>query len=169
MGPCVPDGLQARLENRTPVYFSFIDHLIPQGDGPAINGLDERRRGPAFERVLRAAADAGELPPVIMANKDISLPSTRYDERSVPSGATLIRLYLTQWCETRLGGFAVSEVQCRVFVEVVHAGRPVSKLGPYLGRTGYDMAEMTTSESRRLQFEAAARQAVDAMARGLRL
>ena len=166
-GLAAPVKVPAQPAKRAPLYVSVLDQLQQTGDSPAINALDERRRGPAFAAVLQAAAKAGELPQVIIVNQDIDMPSTVLDERPVPPGATLARVFVTQWSSTRIGGFAQSEVLCRIFVELVRDGHRVAKLGPFLGRTLYDLTAVTTVDDRQFQFEAAARLAVDGMARGL--
>ena len=150
------------------LYVSFLDQLPPQGVGPSINGLDERRRGPIFQSALNAASAAGELPRLVFVNRDISLPSTQAEEGPVPPGGTLVRIYLTQWSRTRLGGFATSEILCRIFAEVVRDGRRVKRLGPFLGRETYDQTTTATGSDRYAQFEKTARLAVDALARQLR-
>lgn len=161
-------GLLARDKKPAPpLYVFFLDQLSPQGAGPSINGLDERRRGPIFKGALQAAAHAGELPPVTVVNQDIDLPTTTVEKPKIPPGATLLRVFLTQWSNTRLGGFSDSELLCRFYVEVVRDGRTVAKLGPYLGRTQYDTTTTTTPEGRYALFGQAARKGIDLMARDL--
>lgn len=153
---------------RAPLYVFFLDQLPPQGAGPSVNGLDERRRGPVFAAALQAAAKAGDLPPVTVVNHDITLPTTRQEKPPLlPPNATLLRVYLTQWSNTSQGGFADSEILCRFFVEVVRDGRTVSKLGPYLGRTRYDTTGTATADDRYQQFGQAARAGIGQMARDL--
>ena len=160
----LPSAFCLSPARRAPVYVFFLDQLPPQGAGPSINGLDERRRGPVFRAALEAAAKAGELPPVTIINQDIDLPTTRAEKPSpVPPGATLLRVYLTQWSRTRIGGFSDSEILCRFFVEEVRDGRTVKKLGPFLGRTTDD------AENRYQTFGNAARDGIAQMARDLRL
>ena len=166
-GLLAPMGLSARPEKRAPLYVSFIDQLPAQGEFVPINGLDERRRGPVFQQALNAVVGAHELAPVILINRNLSLPSTRAEEPPVPPGATLVRVYLTQWSNFGLGGYAVDEVLCRIFVEVVRDGKTVAKLGPFLGRNDYTLTEMTTADGRYLVFRDAARMALNDMARAL--
>lgn len=162
-----PTGLSARTEKRPPLYVSFIDQLPAQGEFTQINGLDERRRGPLFQQALNAVVGAHELGPVVLINHNLSLPSTRSEEPPVPPGATLVRVYLTQWSNFGLGGYAADEVLCRIFVEVVRDGKTVAKLGPFLGRNPYTLTEMTTADGRYLVFRDAARIALGDMAHAL--
>lgn len=161
-------GLQARDKKpAAPLYVFFLDQMPPQGAAPSINGLEERRRGPVFEAALRAASEAGGLPPVTVVNEDIHLPTTTMEKPKVPPGATLLRVFLTQWSNTRLGGFSDSELLCRFYVEVVRDGRTTAKLGPYLGRIPYDATAATTADSRFALFGTAARKGIDLMAHDL--
>ena len=133
---------------RPPLYVHFIDQLPPQADAPSFNGLEERRRGPIFAEALQSASRAKELAPVIVTNPDIHLYSPKNDEANVPAGATLLRVYLTRWNSDGIGGFAVDEVRCRFFVEIVRDGRTVAKSGPFLGRVPYSLTEATTVAGR---------------------
>ena len=160
--PCV-----ASAAARPPLYVHFIDQLSPEGDAPSINGLEERRRGPLFQEALQSASKAKELAPVIVTNPDIHLYSPKNDEANVPAGATLLRVYLTRWNADGIGGFAVDEVRCRFFVEVVRNGRTVAKSGPFLGRVSFSVSGMTTTQGRYEVFVNAARQAIDEMAHTL--
>ena len=152
---------------RPTLYVHFIDQLSPLSDAPAINGLEERRRGPLFQEALQAASVAHELGPVVVTNPDIHLYSPKSDEANVPVGATLVRVYLTRWNTDGIGGFVADEVQCRIFAEVVRGGRTVAKIGPFFGRVPYSLTEATTNWGRYAVFRDAARQAIDQMAHTL--
>ena len=153
--------------DRPPLYVHFIDQTDTGGEGPAVNGLEARRRGPVFQAALDSAAKAKTLPPVRVTNADIHLYSPKSDEPRLPPGATLARVYLTQWSITRLGGFADAELLCRFFVEVVRDGHVIATPGPYLGRIRYDTTTTSTPEDRYRDFQDCARQAIDALAHDL--
>ncbi len=160
-------GAVSAAPPRAPLYVHFIDQLSPEAGTPSFNGLEERRRGPLFQEALQTASKAHELGPVIVTNPDIHLYSPKSDESNVPSGATLVRVYLTRWDTNGVGSFIADEVQCRIFVEVVRDGHTVAKSGPFLGRIPYSLTEATTSMGRYAMFRDAARQAIDEMARTL--
>ncbi len=163
-----PGALLAR-EKKTvpPLYVFFLDQMTQPADAPSFNGLDERRRGPIFKGALQAVSDAGELPPVIVVNQDIDEPTTTAEKPKVPPGATLLRVFLTQWSNTRAGGFLESELLCRFYVEAMRDGKVTAKLGPYLGRMRYDTTLVTTPENRYAIFGQAARKGIDLMAHDL--
>ena len=150
-----------------PLCVFLIDQLPPQGIGPAFNGLDERRRGPLFGEVLQRAARGGKLPPLGIVNPDLSLIDTLASESKVPADATLWRIYLTQWEKTPLSGPAQSEILCRLFVEVVHAGRVTQKLGPFFARQPFDTSTADTAQQRWVQYQAVAAKAVAQMGRAM--
>ena len=171
--PLAATTAAARPKNPPPapgrLYVFFIDQLAPQGAGPAFNGLDERRRGPLFAAVLQQLSREGKLPAsVFVINRDLSLPATLPEEPAVPAGATLARIYLTQWSQTALGGVADTEILCRCYVQVLRAGRATRELGPFFARQRYDPVTATLPEERQAQFQAAARQALEKMAAALR-
>ena len=162
-----PLAASARPSIKPPFYVSLIDQLPPQVAGPSINGLDERRRGPIFAAALRQASDAGKLPPVTMVNRDLSIPATTADEPKVQAGAPLVRIYLTQWSQTRLGGIADTRILCRFYVELRRDSRVEKKLGPFFAQPRFDMIRVVTPEDRWAQFQAAARMAIEEMAAAL--
>lgn len=153
----------------TPLYVLFIDQLAPQGAGPAVNGLDERRRGPLFAAALQQVVREGEFPaPLTVINQDLSLPATVASEPKVPRGATLVRIYLTQWSQTAQGGVADTEVLCRFYVETLRGGRVTGELGPFFARQRLDVTGATQPQERWRQYQAAARQSLMQMAAALR-
>jgi hypothetical protein len=152
---------------RPPIHVSFIDQISPQF-GPAINGLEERRRGPIFNAALQQVAQEGNLPPVVVINKDLSLPSTVLGEPKLAAGTQLVRIYLTQWSQSRLGGVADTEILCRFFVEIVRDGHVGKKLGPFFTRRTYDVVSVARPEDRWAQYQAAARAAIEEMAAALK-
>ena len=145
------------------LYVSFIDRTSPQTKGPAINGLDERRRGPIFAAALQQCVQEGKLPRVIMVNKDLSVPSPVANERPVPAGKTLLRIYLTQWSHTLLGGIADTEILCRFDVEVLQDGRVKKKLGPFFAQDTF-APDFTSPQDRWAQFQKVALKAIRQMA-----
>ena len=156
---------QARPPAPAPLYVHLIDQLAPQGAGPAVNGLDERRRGPLFVAALRQVVREGELPaPLIVINQDLSLPDTLAGEPGVPPGAVLVRIYLTQWSQTAQGGVADTEVLCRFFVETLRGGRVTGKSGPFFARQRLDVAGASQASERWDQYQAVAHQALVRMA-----
>ena len=165
----VPVVAQARAKPLEPLDISLIDQLPPQVGGPAFNGLNERRRGPIFAAALRQVAAEGKLPPLTIINRDLTLPTTLADEPKAAPGALLVRITLTQWSQTRLGGIADTEVLCRFFVEVLRAGRVEKKLGPFFARKQYDTVTATTAPEFWAQYQASARQAIEQMAAALNL
>ena len=150
-----------------PIQASLIDQLPPQGNGPSFRGLDERRRGPIFNAALQQVVHAGRLPPVTLINPDLTLPATVADEPKLPPGTRLLRIYLTQWSESRLGGIADTEILCRFFVEVRRDGRVEKKLGPFFVRKPLDTLTAETPQDRWVQFQAAAKLAIEQMAAAL--
>ena len=167
-----PDDVRARTKTtphaQAPLEVSLIDQLIPQVGRPAINGLDERRRGPIFNAALQQVSQEGKLPPVVVINRDLSLPATVADEPKVAATDQLVRIYLTQWSQTPLGGPADTEILCRFFVELVRGGRVEKKLGPFFARKRYDVVTAVTPEDRWAQYQAAARLAIEEMAGALK-
>ena len=149
---------------QTPLYVYLIDQTFPQVAGPAINGLDERRRGPIFGAALQQAAHEGKLPPVVISNKDLSLPSTVLSEPRIPAGQELARIYLTQWSQTRLGGIADTEILCRFFVEIIRDGHVTRKLGPFFARKTCDVVVISRPEDRWAQYQDVAVKALEEMA-----
>ena len=143
-----------------PLSVFLIDQLPPQGIGPAFNGLDERRRGPLFEGALQRVVRDGKLPPLKIINPDLSLIDTLASEPKVPAGATLVRIYLTQWERTRLGGPAENEIFCRFFAEIVHDGRVTQKLGPFFARQRFDQSAADTAQQHWSQYQAVAAKAM---------
>ena len=165
----LPVAARAHPKIQTPFYVSLIDQLSPQLNGPSINGLEERRRGPIFAAALRQVSDAGKLPPMTIINRDLTIPATVPDEPKLPAGARLVRIYLTQWSQTRLGGIADTEVLCRFFVEVRRDGRVEKKLGPFFSRKQYDTVTATTAPEFWAQYQASARLAIEQMATALKV
>lgn len=162
----VPLNVLARAQE--PVRISLIDQLGPQTSGPAFNSLEERRRGPIFGAALRQVVDEGGLPPVIVINRDLSIPSTVPDEPKLPSGTPLVRIYLTQWSRTRLGGIADTEILCRFYVERLRDGRVEEKLGPFFVHKRYNVVTTATPQDVWAQYQGAARLAIEQMALALR-
>lgn len=152
-----------------PLTVFLVDQLRPQGMGPAVNGLGERRRGPLFIAALQQVRQADKLSPATVLNPDLSLPATESETPRTPPGATLVRITLTEWSETRLGGVADTEVLCRIFVQVLRDGEVVQSSGPFLGRHRFDFVTATTGVAERWeQFQIAARQAITEMLGALR-
>ncbi len=169
----VPLGLKARPRDaarlQEPIRVSLIDQLAPQTNGPAFNGLEERRRGTIFSAALRQVADEGKMPPVIVINRDLDIPSSVPDEPKLPSGTRLVRIYLTQWSRTRLGGVADTEILCRFYVERSRDGRVEEKLGPFFAHKRYDVVTTATPQDVWTQYQGAARSAIEQMAVALEL
>ena len=167
----VPSGAWARSRevprSQTPLHLSLIDQLAPQVSGPAFLGLDERRRGPIFDAALRQVVAEGKLPPVVLINRDLSIPATTADEPKVAPGVTLVRIYLTQWSQTPLGGIADTEILCRIFVEIRRDGRVEKKLGPFFAHPRFDPVTTATPQDRWAQYQRAARRAIEQMAAAL--
>ncbi len=160
----LPGIAQARPTVQAPLYVSLIDQLPPQVDGPSFNGLDERRRGPIFAAAFRQVSKAGKLPPATIINRDLSLPATVPDEPKIPAGTRLVRIYLTQWSQTRLGGVADTRILCRFYVELLRDNRVEKKLGPFFAQPRFDTIQVVTPEDRWAQFQDAARVAIEEMA-----
>jgi hypothetical protein len=152
----------------SPLYVSLIDQISPQTIGPAFNGLDERRRGPIFAAALQQSVRAGKLPPLLIINKDLSIPETVAGEPKVPAGQTLVRITLTQWAQTRQGGIADTEILCRFFVEILQDGRVKRKLGPFFASSPFDLVSVALPEDRWAQYQADALKAINDMAASLR-
>ena len=146
---------------------SLIDQLPPQGNAPSFQGLDERRRGPLFGEVLRKVSAEGKLPPAEIINRDLSLPATVADEPPVAPGTPLVRIYLTQWSQTTLGGIADTEILCRFFVERRLGGRLEKKLGPFFARRSFNTVAAATPQDRWSQYQTVAKFAVEKMAAAL--
>ena len=146
---------------------SLIDRLGPQGLGPAFQTLDERRRGPLFAAALAQVSQAGKLPPVTVVNRDLSLASAAPDERKLAAGTTLVRIYLTDWTQTRQGGPADTEILCRFYGEVLHDGQVERKLGPFFARRVFNTTTAARPQDRWEQFQAVARQAIEQLAAAL--
>ena len=163
----LPAAIQARTQPAATLYVSFIDQSSPQVTGPVFNGIDERRRGPIFNAALQQVIGEGKLPRVVVINQDLSLPATTLSEPKVAPGATLVRIYLTQWSQTRLGGAADTEIMCRFFVDVLRDGRVLKKLGPFFDRRTYDIVSIARPEDRWAQYQAAAHDAIEVMAASL--
>ena len=163
----LPPAVQARPPRPVPTPWRvfLVDQLPTANLGPALNGLNERRRGPVFDAALQEVVREGKLPPVVVLNRDLSLPATVADEPPAPAGAPVLRIYLTQWSQTPLGGLADTEVLCRLFVEQRRDGKTTGKLGPFLARVRYDTTTATgRADVRSAQFQAAAREAIEQMA-----
>ena len=150
-----------------PLLVSLIDRLGPQGLGPAFQTLDERRRGPLFAAALAQVSQAGKLPPVTVVNRDLSLASAAPDERKLAAGTTLVRIYLTDWTQTRQGGPADTEILCRFYAEVLHDGQVERKLGPFFARRVFNTTTAARPQDRWEQFQAVARQAIEQLAAAL--
>jgi hypothetical protein len=150
-----------------PLYISLIDQLSLQTRGPASNGLEDRRQGPIFAAALQQGVKEGKLPPIVIVNRDLSIPATVLDEPKIPAGKTLVRIYLTQWSQTRLGGIADTEIVCRFFVEVLKDGRVTRKLGPFFASTTYDRVSVALPEDRWAQYQGVALKAIEEMAAAL--
>ena len=167
----LPPGAHAEPARQAPpprpLYVFLIDQLPPQGLGPSINGLDERRRGPMFNDALQQAVRDGKLPPIEVVNKDLSVPDTLASEPGAPRGATLVRIYLTQWEQTPLGGPADNEVFCRFYAEVLRDGHVTRKLGPFFARQPLNALTPDRAEDRWSQYRAVARKAILQMAKAL--
>ena len=164
----VPVVAQARPKTPPPLDISLIDQLPPQISGPAFNGLNERRRGPIFAAALRQVVDEGKLPPLTIINRDLTMPAKVPDEPKLPAGTRLVRITLTQWSQTRLGGIADTEVLCRFFVEVLRDGRVERKLGPFFSQKQYDTVTATTAPEFWAQYQGSARLAIERMAAALK-
>ena len=168
---CLPPHAGAEPRHHAPptqgLYVFLIDQLPPQGIGPSFNGLDERRHGPMFNDALQQAVHEGELPPLKVVNKDLSVPDTLASEPAVPRGATLVRVYLTQWAQTPLGGPADSEIFCRFYAELLRDGRVTQKLGPFFARQPLNALTPDRAEDRWSQYRAVARKAIVQLARAL--
>ncbi len=147
-----------------PLLVSLVDRLGPQGLGPAFQTLDERRRGPLFAAALAQVSQAGKLPPVTVINRDLSLASAAPDESELAAGTRLVRIYLTDWTQTRQGGSADSEILCRFYAEVRYDGRVERKLGPFFARRALDTTTAARPQDRWVQYQAVARQAIEQMA-----
>ena len=167
----LPPGARAEPKHPAPppqpLHVFLIDQLPPQGLGPSLNGLDERRHGPLFNDALQQAVRDGKLPPIEVVNQDLSVPDTLASEPKVPKGATLLRIYLTQWEQTPLGGPADNEIFCRFYAEVVRAGRVTRKLGPFFARQPLNALTPDRAEDRWSQYRAVARKAIVQMAKAL--
>ena len=150
-----------------PMEVSLIDQLVPQINRPALNGLDERRRGPIFDAALQQVSQEGKLPPVLVINRDLSIPATVPDEPKLPAGTRLTRIYLTQWSQTRLGGYADTEILCRLYVDLVRNGRVEKKLGPFFAQKRYDTVTAVTPQDHWAQYQDSARIAIEEMAAAL--
>ena len=163
-----PSGLSARPKivssEQAPIQISLIDQLLPQGEGPSSQGLDERRRGSIFNAALQQVVHEGKLPPLMIVNPNLTIPATVADEPKLPPGTRLLRIYLTQWLETRFGGIADTEILCRFFVELRRDGRIEKKLGPFFVRKPLDTLTAETPQDRWAQFQAAAKLAIEKMA-----
>ena len=148
------------------LYVSFIDQTSPNTFGPVVNRLDERRRGPIFAAAMQQSVQAGKLPPFVIINRDLSLPSTVVDEPKIPAGKALVRIYLTQWSQTRLGGSADTEIVCRFYVEILRAGLVRSKLGPFFAR-GTENVDFSLPEDLWTQYQGVALKAINDLAAAL--
>ena len=167
----LPSGARAEPGRHAPppqpLYVFLIDQLPLQGIGPSFNGLDERRHGPLFNDALQQAVHEGRLPPLEIVNKDLSVPDTLASEPRVPPGATLVRIYLTQWKQIPLGGPADSEIFCRFYAEVLRDGHVTQKLGPFFARQPLNALTPDRAEDRWSQYRSVARKAILQMAKAL--
>lgn len=146
------------------LQISLIDQMPPQGNAPAFQGLDERRRGPIFAAALRQVSAEKKLPMPVVINRDLSIPATVDDEPKVAPGTRLMRIYLTQWSRTPQGGPADTEILCRFFVELRRDGQVEKKLGPFFARQPFDTVTPATPQERWAQYQAVATQAIKEMA-----
>ena len=80
-----------------------------------------------------------------------------------------MRVYLTQWSRTRLGGIADTEILCRFSVERLRDGRVEEKLGPFFAHKRYDVVTTATPQDVWAQYQEAARLAIEQMATALKL
>ena len=144
----------------------MIDRTSPQAGQFAVNGLDERRRGLIFGAALRQVMQAGKLPPAVIINRDLSIPATVPDEPRLPAGQTLLRIYLTQWSQTALGGIADTEILCRFYAEILRDGQVRKKLGPFFARGTYDLV-LGSPTSRWSQYQRVAQTALEKMGAAL--
>ena len=160
--------LPAAPRAATPLQISLIDQLLPQGTAPAFQGLDERRRGPIFAAALRQVSAEGKLPTLVIINRDLDLPATVPDEPKVAPETRWVRLYLTQWRQTPLGGIADTEILCRFFVELRRNGHLEKKLGPFFARKRFDTVTAVTPQDRWAQYQTVAKLAIEEMAVSLK-
>ncbi len=159
-------GAPASAPPSPSLYVSFIDQTSPNTFGPVVNRLDERRRGPIFAAAMQQSVQAGKLPPFVIINRDLSMPSTVLDEPKMPAGKSLVRIYLTQWSQTGLGGIADTEIVCRFYVEILRDRKVQNKLGPFFA-TAIENVDFALPQGLWSQYQGVALKAIDEMAAAL--
>ena len=144
--------------------FSLIDQLSPEAGTTAFNSIEERRRLPVFNAALQEVVRAGKLPPAEMINREADLRAGIASENPQPAGTVVVRVFLTQWAQTAIGGATNSEVLCRFFVEEVRDGKRLMKLGPFFSRVPGDESLAPLYQQRIASYQTAARVALEALA-----
>lgn len=145
------------------LHFSLIDQLPTS----VLNSLAERRRLAVFNAALQDVVREGRLPPAALINKEPELRSGIGSEIPQPPGTLIVRVFLTQWAETNLGGPADTEILCRVFVEEVRDKQRVAKFGPFFSRVRFDIASAPLYKDRLATYQAAARDTLEQLATAL--
>ena len=151
-------------EAREPLHFSLIDQLPPEFGTTAFNSIEERRRFPVFGAALQDVVRAGKLPPAELINREVDLRAGITSEKPQPPGTLVIRVFLTQWAQTAIGGATNSETLCRFFVEEVRDGMRVAKLGPFFSRVPSNESLAPLYQQRLATYQAAARVALTDLA-----
>lgn len=151
------------------ICFSLIDQLPPQLNVTAINSIEERRRLATFDAALQDVVREGKLGRSELINNEAGLRSGTGSEKPQPAGTSVTRIFLTQWSQTALGNGADTEILCRFFAETMRDGQRIAKLGPFLGRTRYDVAFAPHYRDNLDAYRAAARDALEQLALSLRV
>lgn len=158
-------GRVKRTATAEPLRFSLIDQLPSQGGAAtAVNSIEERRRLATFDAALQDVVREGKLKPAVLINNEPDLRSGIGSEQPQPPGTLIVRIFLTQWSQTRLGGSADTEIVCRFRVEEMRDGHRVASLGPFFSRVHDDIALVPSSQDGLATYRTAARQALEQLA-----
>lgn len=165
MLPCLAAGSVEPVRGHAaggPLHFSLIDQLPSQPitGATAFNSLEERRRLPVLDAALQDLVREGRLPGAILINKSAELRAGLSSEKPQRPGTVIVRIFVTQWAQSPLGGPADTEILCRMFVEEVRDGNRLAAFGPYLGRARREIALAAPAQNELRAYQAAAREAL---------
>jgi hypothetical protein len=149
----MPHGWALTSKEGAPLHVVLVDQLRPDGD-VVINGLEDNRRMILWKEVVL------ETWKVARPGQKIVL----YEDKG-PKGATpVLRLYLTRWNLSRLGGPSAQDIEFRVFAELERTPGQTENLGAFTSRENSLASNRSTARESYAEYKRAAKVAVKKLA-----
>jgi hypothetical protein len=149
----MPHGWALTPKAAAPLHVVLVDQLRPDGD-VVVNGLEDTRRMILLKEVVLETWKSVKPGQKIILHED-----------KAPKGVSpVLRLYLTRWNLSRLGGPEAQDIEFRVFAEREMTLGHSENLGSFSAREASLASNRSTARESYAEYKRAAKVAVKKLA-----